>query len=142
MSDGHAFEPVDPPETAKTSNAVWFIRSRCKRCGLTEGDIAPDPPENELVTCPECGMSWTTRISCGRCMFRSGGVDPDCPECHGRMDMGLRPDVHECPEPYPYKVALSMVQMAESMALGGSPMIVSQREKARIKLGLAQGPDE
>jgi hypothetical protein len=48
---------------------------------------------------------------------------------------------HTCPEPYPPAVARSFVQMAEAMALRGSALIVSPRQKARIKLGLEQPAD-
>lgn len=96
-----------------------------------------EPPESEYVTCDNCGMGWTTRVLCEGC-WATG--DPECEKCDGTGDGGLRRDVHECPEPYPYEIALSMAQMAESMALRGSPMVVHPREKARIKLGLEQGP--
>lgn len=72
---------------------------------------------------------------CEACAFRSGGADPNCQTCHGSGEAGLTP-AHTCPEPFPYKTAAIMVAMAR----GGS-MVVSQRTKARIKLGLERGPD-
>jgi hypothetical protein len=45
----------------------------------------------------------------------------------------LIPNMHECPPPFPREVAEAYVQMARAM--GG--MVVSQRMKAQIRLGLA-----
>lgn len=47
---------------------------------------------------------------------------------------GERP--HSCPDPMPYHAARAMVELAQ--ARGG--IVVSQRMKAAIKLGLGAGP--
>lgn len=89
----------------------------------------------EYVTCENCGMGWPTRRLCEHCAFRAGGADPSCETCKGTGEAGLTP-AHRCPEPMPYEIARLYADTAQSMAARGSPMIVSPRIKAQIKLGL------
>ena len=92
--------------------------------------------DSEYVSCPACGMGWPTRTLCESCAFRPGGADPECMVCHGSGEGGLTP-AHACPEPLPYEHARMMAAVAQ--AAGG--IVVSPALKARIRLGLQQGPD-
>lgn len=72
---------------------------------------------NEPRTCPDCGIFYYDWLG-------EPGEEP------------LIPNVHECPEPFPFEYAQSL--MASCIAYG---VPVSQTTKARIKLGLERGPD-
>lgn len=70
---------------------------------------------NEPRTCPRCGIFYYEWL-------------------HADMNYEgepLIPNVHECPEPYPFETAQTL---AHYYATTGIP--VSQNVKARIKLGL------
>ncbi len=103
---------------------------------MSLSNLSHPESDAEYVTCGNCGMGWPTRALCPTCALRAGGADPECEICRGTTDAGLTA-AHVCPEPYPYAVARTMAGLAE--ASGG--MFVSQRQKARIRLGLRGGPD-
>lgn len=93
-------------------------------------DVMPDIERAEYdehggrwARCTRCGMGW-----CEYC--EPVELFPGEWTHSGEQE-------HTCPEPMPYVQALGMVQVAE--AHGG--IIVSQRVKASIKLGLEAGPD-
>lgn len=75
---------------------------------------------NEPRTCPRCGIFYYEWLHSG-----FAGME--------RGDEPLIPNVHECPAPYPPDVARMMLNTC--IATG---MPVSQRTRARIRLGLEQ----
>lgn len=79
----------------------------------------PDEPR----VCPHCGIFYYEWLQQDWKAILTPG-DPPCEP--------LIPNVHECPEPYTYEVAKLKVEMAAAM--GG--VVVSQTERARIRLGL------
>jgi hypothetical protein len=84
--------------------------------------------DNEPRTCPRCGIfyyEWLLDRESARALFR---------EQTETVPEAMVPNMHECPEPYPYETAR---MMAATLAASGMP--VSQTTKARIKLGLEQG---
>lgn len=74
-----------------------------------------------MRTCPNCGMSYYEWLHEDLADLQAGN-DP------------LIPNIHECPKPYPYETAL---MLASLYTRTGVP--TSQRQEARIRLGLVQG---
>ena len=84
-----------------------------------------DENGNRMATCTRCGMGWVERRESVELFGLGTGT---------WSSAGERP--HKCPEPLPYETARYMADAA--VAAGG--IIVSQRQKAAIKLGLENGP--
>jgi hypothetical protein len=83
---------------------------------------------NEPRTCSHCGIfyyEWLHGEGGFKAMVTAGAELPE----------PLIPNVHECPEPYPRHVAEMLLGIYSQP---GSPPI-SQKMKARIKLGLEFG---
>jgi hypothetical protein len=83
--------------------------------------------DREMHKCPNCEMTWFERKMCPDCAFTGG----DCAACGGTRDGGPA-DPHVCPEPYPFEQAQAIMSCASSR----NPLVVSQRQRARILLGL------
>jgi hypothetical protein len=80
---------------------------------------------NEPRTCPNCGIFYYEWLQQDFKAVLGAGAVPE----------PLIPNIHACPEPYPYEHA---VMLHGTYAAAGMP--VSQRVKARIMLGLRAGP--
>ena len=88
------------------------------------------------VKCHVCEMTYRVgNYKCDRCMFRLSKEDP-CEKCGGTGELDEQHPKHECPEPYPYDVAVSLSRMGSAT----NPIIVSPTQMARIKRGLKQKP--
>lgn len=74
-----------------------------------------------VAACDRCGIAWLE----GDPITRFGQM---CAK-------GPRP--HECPEPLPYEQARYLVEVAQATPGG---IVVSQRFRASVKLGLELGP--
>jgi hypothetical protein len=77
---------------------------------------------NEPRTCPNCGIFYYEWLQQDPRAFFTPNVEAPEP---------LIPNIHECPEPYPYKQAQALAAL-----YGSAGIPVSQTTKARIKLGL------
>jgi hypothetical protein len=80
-------------------------------------------PGSFYATCERCGMWWCED-------------DEPVELMPGTWTVGGGPRAHACPEPMPYEQARMMADTAR--AVGG--MVVSQRQRAAIRLGLEAGP--
>jgi hypothetical protein len=77
-----------------------------------------------MKTCERCGMSyheWLHDETGAKAMVTAGTGLPE----------PMIPHMHECPEPYPPEVARMFLETCRATG-----MPVSQRMKARVKLGL------
>lgn len=94
-----------------------------------------------LVTCDRCGMSFTRTVACKGCFSGLLGElqtpVKDCEVCDGGKIVFLR-EPHECPPPFPLEVARFWTALAGGM--GG--VIVDQRTRARVRLGLESAGDQ